>query len=80
MKTIKKEDWRLQKIELEFQRYGEDEGKYIGKITFENGEWESFTFIIRPNMAASYIELISKDVVKCASQLSEKLLKSLNLK
>ena len=43
-KEEKKEKWRLQKIELEFQRWGEDEGKYVGKISFENGDFEGFNF------------------------------------
>ncbi len=73
------DEWRLDKIELKFESYGEDKGKYKGKITFGNGHWESFTFMIKPSMAERYIEVISEDVVKSASQLSEKLLKSLKL-
>lgn len=75
-----KDKWRLQKIELEFQNYGEDKGKYIGKIRFQNGEYESFEFKIRPDMADAYIKLISSDVVKCAENLGSRLLESLDLK
>lgn len=74
-----KDNWRLQKIELEFQRWGEDKGKYVGKITFENGEYESFSFKIRPEMAQPYIELMSKDIVKCAETLGSRLIDSLGL-
>ena len=35
------DDWRLQKIELEFQTYGEHKGKYLGRIRFANGQYES---------------------------------------
>lgn len=73
------DDWRLQKIELEFQAYGEHKGKYLGKIRFANGQYESFEFKIRPDMAESYIKLISKDVVKCAESLGDRLVKSLGL-
>lgn len=73
------DDWRLQKIELEFQTYGEHKGKYLGKIRFANGQYESFEFKIRPNMAESYIKLISKDVVKCAESLGDRLVKSLGI-
>lgn len=74
------EDWRLQKIELEFQRFGENKGKYIGKIRFENGDFESFEFKIKPEMAQPYIDLIGSDIVKCAESLGSRLIKSLGLK
>jgi len=75
----KKENWRLQKIELEFQRWGKDEGKYVGKISFENGDFEGFNFKIRPEMAQPYIELIGEDIVKCAESLGARLVESLGL-
>lgn len=80
MENSKKNDWRLEKIELEFQTYGEDKGKYIGKIKFQNGEWESFVFKIYPDMAESYIKLISSDIVKCADNLANRLVESLKLR
>lgn len=73
------EDWRLQKIELEFQRFGENKGKYIGKIRFENGDFESFEFKIKPEMSQPYIDLISSDIVKCAESLGSRLITSLGL-
>lgn len=75
-----KDDWRLQKIELEFQAYGEDKGKYVGKIKFQNGQFESFDFRIRPEMAQPYIDLMSADIVKCAESLGSRLIESLGLK
>jgi hypothetical protein len=75
-----KDDWRLQKIELEFQAYGEDKGKYVGKIKFQNGQFESFDFKIRPEMAQPYIDLMSADIVKCAESLGSRLIESLGLK
>ena len=74
-----KDDWRLQKIELEFQTYGEPKGKYVGKIRFQNGEHESFDFKIRPEMAQPYIDLMSEDIVKCAESLGSRLIDSLGL-
>jgi len=70
-----KDDWRLQKIELEFQSYGEHKGKYVGKIRFQNGEFESFDFKIRPE-----IDLMSADIVKCAESLGSRLIDSLGLR
>jgi hypothetical protein len=75
----KADDWKLKKIELEFQPYGEHKGKYVGSIRFQNGDFESFDFKIRPEMAQSYIDLISVDIVKAASSLGDRLIKSLGL-
>jgi hypothetical protein len=74
------EDWRLQKIEIEFQRWGENKGKYEGKISFANGEYESFSFKIRPEMAQPYIDVMASDIVKSAESLGSRLIKSLGLK
>ena len=75
-----RDNWRLDKIELEFISYGEDKGKYNGKIRFQNGEYESFSFKIRPEMAKPYIDLMSSDIVKCAELLGTRLVESLGLK
>jgi hypothetical protein len=71
--------WRLQKIELEFNTYGEHKGKYTGTVKFQNGEYESFNFNIRPDMAAPYVDLIAKDVVRGADSLARRLCESLGI-
>ncbi len=73
------EDWRMQKIVIELGRYGENKGKYTGSVQFENGESESFSFKLREDMCARYMELISVDLVKGANSLASRLLESLGL-
>ena len=46
-KKSKQNDWRLQKIQLEFENYGENKGKYVGRITFQNGEFDCKKTIVR---------------------------------
>ena len=75
-----RDDWKLKGLELELQGYGDDKGKYTGKVKFQNGEYESFEFKIRPDMAEAYINLIAADVVKSAENLGERLIVSLNLR
>lgn len=79
-------NWRLEKLEIKFQQgYSHKEkeeekiDRYEGRITFQNGEWESFSFKVKPNMAEEYIKLISKDVVENAERLGKDLVKSLML-
>lgn len=75
----KADEWKLDEIKLSFNRWGEDKGKYTGTIEFRNGEPESFKFKIRPGMAQAYIDLISSDIVRCARNLGDRLIKSLGL-
>ena len=72
-------DWKLDKIELEFQTYGEHKGEYTGRVRFQNGDYESFSFKIRPDMAGPYVDLIAKDVVKGADSLARRLCESLGI-
>jgi len=76
----KRDNWKLEKIELEFQTWGKDKGKYAGRIRFSNNDHESFTFKVRPDMAQPYIDLIAYDIVKGAESLGERLIESLGLK
>lgn len=75
----KQDDWKLKELTLKFEDWGENKGKYSGQIRFGNGDCESFSFKIRPDMATPYIDLISEDIVKAASNLGERLIKSLGL-
>lgn len=77
---VTKNGWRLQSIEIEFQKYGKHKDKYAGIIKFENGEREHFQFNIQPEMAQPYIDLMAKDIVRCAEDLGTRLTESLNLK
>lgn len=73
-------NWKLDKIEIEFQSWGENKGKYAGKIRFSNGDQESFVFKIRPDMADAYIKIMSSDIVTSAENLGQRLIDSLGLK
>lgn len=75
----KKDNWKVTEIRISYHEYGEDKGKYAGHIEFENGDDESFKFKIRPNMADKYIDLLAVDIVKSATELGQKLIKSLGL-
>lgn len=71
--------WRLESLKIEYKQYGEHKGKHSGRISFMNGEGESFTFNIGPEVVGSYINLIAKDIVSTADTLGKKLLDSLGL-
>ena len=74
------DNWKLDSIEIGFQKWGEDKGKYCGNIQFSNGENESFKFKIRPDLADKYIKLISTDIVIAADSLAERLIDSLGIR
>lgn len=80
-------NWKLDKIEICF-KHGYDHEKdpvkqkdrYEGSIRFSNGDFESFNFKVRPDMAEKYIQLLSKDIVESANDLGNRLIESLGLK
>lgn len=72
-------DWILEKITIEYVRYGDDKGKYKGRITFQNGEFESFSFNLKPELTQPYLDLISNEIVKSSNELTVRLLEQLKL-
>lgn len=71
--------WKLKRLDIQFQTYGDYKGKYVGKIEFDNRENEAFMFNMTPEDTQRYIELVSEKLVNSASHLGDKLLASLNL-
>lgn len=67
---------RLKKIEIELQNWGENKGKYTGKITFEDGTNDSFTFGMSPDVCARYLTPIATEVINSANDLGKKLAQS----
>jgi len=75
-------DWKLQNITINFKKgyyFDKTSDRYEGKIKFSNSEEESFEFKIRENLSQPYIDLIAADIVKNATYLGERLIKSLGL-
>ena len=67
---------RLKKIEIELQGWGDDKGKYKGKITFEDGSNDSFTFGMTPEVCNRYLTPIANEVINSAKELGERLAQS----
>jgi hypothetical protein len=72
-------DWQLKSLTIEFMSWGELKGKYVGKINFQNGNSDAFTFTLTPEECAQYLSLISKKVSQHASQLGEQLNESMKV-
>lgn len=78
-----KNDWKLKNIEIKFisgYSFENKKDRYEGRITFINGDFESFSFKIKEDLAQPYIDLIAKDIVRTAESLGERLCVSLGLK
>ena len=72
-------NWRLQKLEIEYAQWGDKKGQYVGKIQFQNGDYEGFTFKLTEEQNQQFIALMSERVVETAEQLGKNLLNSLGL-
>lgn len=74
-----KENWRLQKLTLEFQKgysFNKTEDRYEGKIEFTNGENETFSVKLREDMTEPYLKLVSQEVVRNAEVLAQRMANS----
>lgn len=78
--------WRLKEIEIKFEhgysfREKEEEkhDRYVGKISFENGEGESFNMKIPKEMTTRYMDLMREDIIKTAESLGAKIAESIKL-
>jgi hypothetical protein len=66
-------DWNLTDFKIEQKRYGNDKGKYFGKITFKNDEMESFNFNITPEDSEQFLAIIADKVVETAEKLGQRI-------
>lgn len=71
--TDKSKDWTLQSIELKLIEYGDDKGKYKGKIYFRNGEYESLNLNISKEDTQKFIDLIAEQVIKSSNDMAERI-------
>jgi len=67
---------RLKKIEIELQNWGEFKGKYLGKITYEDGLCDSFQFGLTPDVCAKFLLPIAEQVISSSKELGTKLAQS----
>lgn len=81
-----KDNWRLNKIEIKFERgysFNEKEeekhDRYVGKIEFANGDGESFNLKIPTGMTTRYMDLMREDIIKTAETLGQKIADSIKL-
>lgn len=72
-------NWELKSLAIDFQEWGEFKGRYAGKITFQNGNKDAFTFTLSPEETVKYMEVIAEKVGSSASELGQKVLESLKL-
>lgn len=73
------ENWKLETLKIELQKWGEFEGKHTGIVTFIGDKKDAFTFSLSPEETKEFLDLIAKKMVSTASHLGEKLLNSFNL-
>ncbi len=73
------DDWRLENFKVERVTYGDDAGQYKGTIQFANGQYEYFVFRISVDETKAYIDVIAPAIIRHASSLGGRLLKSMGL-
>jgi hypothetical protein len=74
-----KSGYKLKTLDIRYQDWGEYKGKYTGKIAFENGDNEAFTFNLTQAETQAYLDLLASKLMGSAATLADKLLDSMNL-
>ena len=78
---MNKEEWILDSIKIDRNagfRKKDNDPDYTGNISFENGNYDRFTFNMEPEHTQQYVKIIAKQVVMSAEQLGEKIAQSIN--
>lgn len=76
--TKKKIMWTLDKFEIERETYGNDKGKYKGRIRFGNENYESFTMNVRENTIDHLFALFADDIVNEAESIGDQMVEFLS--
>ena len=70
------EDWHLNNLSIELQKYGDDKGKYQGRVTFTNKEYENITLRINEAQAGKFLAIIVDDLHLATCDITTHLLQN----
>ena len=65
-------EWNLKELKIELAQWGEFKGKYIGKVTFENGSSDCFMFTLSPEEIAEYDSHFGDDAKDVSPALQDR--------
>ncbi len=77
---MEKETFILKSLGISIVEYGNDKGKYRGRITFVGNKQTEFGLQIKPEDIQKFINLIKGQIIESANDLANKLQISLELK
>ncbi|OQB09932.1 MAG: hypothetical protein BWY21_00579 [Parcubacteria group bacterium ADurb.Bin216] len=69
--------WELESFTVELQHWGEDIGKYKGRVTFRNKEYELFSIKVSQDKSAEILKLITAELSQAALDFTDKINSSL---
>lgn len=75
---MKKDGWKISRLNINHCEYGEHKGKHTGSVEFKNNNRDSFIFQMTPEKVEQYMDLIRRDVVETAENLGKLLANSIN--
>jgi hypothetical protein len=82
IRIMENKEWKLQSLAINFKSGWAHEktvDRYEGKISFSNGEGESFTFNVDQFQSQKFLDIVGEEIVKTASSLGDKVAKSIFL-
>lgn len=65
--------WELESFTVELQQWGEDKGKYKGRVTFRNKEYEVFSIKVSQEKSTEILKLITAELSQAALDFTDKI-------
>ena len=69
--------WELESFTVERISWGSDKGKYKGRVTFRNNEYEMFSIKVSQDKSTEILKLISAELSQAILDFTDKINSSL---
>lgn len=69
--------WELESFTVERISWGEDKGKYKGRVTYRNNEFEMFSIKVSQDKSTEILKLITAELSQAALDFTDKINSSL---
>lgn len=69
--------WELESFDIERISWGSDKGKYKGRVSFRNKEYEMFSIKVSQDKSTEILKLITAELSQAALDFNDRLINSI---
>jgi hypothetical protein len=71
------DQWHMESLNISVSKYGEDAGRYTGKVTFSNKDYESISLKINQEQAGRFLAIIADELHMTTGSICTMLVQSI---